>query len=120
MPFSINANPITIIPAISIIVLLAKPENAFEKSKPFFLDICKRYPLESLSFVRYNSPTERCRDVSSVWDIGVHDYALFYELKRIAPLTDWRRVQVTFDEGFAPFMKDTLRGYKLFEASLFV
>lgn len=72
--------------------------NAFEKSKPFFLDICKRYPLESLSFVRYNSPTERCRDVSSVWDIGVHDYALFYELKRIAPLTDWRRVQVTFDE----------------------
>jgi len=72
--------------------------NAFEKAKPFFIDICKHYPLESLSFVRYNSPTERGKDVSTVWDLGVHDYALFYELKQIAPLTDWRRIQVTFDE----------------------
>lgn len=72
--------------------------NAFEKSKPFFANICKEYPLESLSFVRYNSTSERGRDVSTVWDIGVHDYALFYGLKQIATQTDWRKVQVTFDE----------------------
>ena len=72
--------------------------NAFEKSKPFFLDLCKQFSLESLSFVRYNAPSERGKDVSTVWDIGVHDYALFYGLKQIAQFTDWRKVQVTFDE----------------------
>ena len=73
--------------------------NAFQKTLPFFVDMAKQDVLESLSFVRYNLTTDRGRDVSTAWDIGVHDYALFYELQKNIPQTDWRKVRVTFDEN---------------------
>ena len=75
--------------------------NAFQKTLPFLADMAKHDELESLSFVRYNLTSDRGRDVSMVWDIGIHDYALFYELKKSIPQTNWRKVRVTFDENRA-------------------
>lgn len=70
---------------------------AFERFRENF---CRSHlagiPL-SLDFVRHNPFSVRGRDVSAAFDIGVHDFELFYELKRSAPEVSWDKVKVDFD-----------------------
>ncbi len=55
--------------------------------------------LESLSFTRHNAASARGLDVSDIWDIGVHDFALFHDLMRAFPDILWERIPVSFSES---------------------
>lgn len=54
--------------------------------------------LFSLDFIRHGTPTDRSLDVSVAWDLGVHDYALWFDLKKALPEIHWQKVTVRFDE----------------------
>lgn len=54
--------------------------------------------LLSVEFIRHGTPTDRGKDVSVEWDLGVHDYALWFDLKKSLPEIDWQNVNVRFDE----------------------
>lgn len=70
---------------------------AFERFRENF---CRKFLSESpisVDFVRHNPFSDRGRDVSAAFDIGVHDFELFYEIKRSVPGVSWENVRVNFD-----------------------
>lgn len=71
---------------------------AFERFRETFCSEISRGTLPySIDFVRHNGSSLRGRDVSAALDIGVHDFELFFELKRTAPEVSWKDVAVNFD-----------------------
>ncbi len=71
---------------------------AFERFREMFCSEISRGTLpQSIDFVRHNGNSLRGRDVSAAFDIGVHDFELFAELKRIVPEISWEDVLVNFD-----------------------
>lgn len=71
---------------------------AFERFRETFCSEISRGTLPySIDFVRHNGSSLRGRDVSAALDIGVHDFELFFELKRTAPEVSWKDVSVNFD-----------------------
>lgn len=70
---------------------------AFERFQKMFLREIRCGTLKSIDFVRHNLFSVRGRDVSAAFDIGVHDFELLAELKRIAPDISWKDVSVNFD-----------------------
>ncbi len=70
---------------------------AFERFRETFCSEIARGAPQSIDFVRHNGSSLRGRDVSAALDIGVHDFELFFELKRIAPEVSWKDVAVNFD-----------------------
>ncbi len=70
---------------------------AFERFRKTLCSEVARGTLQSIDFVRHNGNSLRGRDVSAALDIGVHDFELFGELKRIAPNVSWKDVAVNFD-----------------------
>lgn len=70
---------------------------AFERFQKTFCREILCGTLKSVGFIRHNRFSIRGRDVSAALDIGVHDFELFGELKRIAPDISWKDVAVNFD-----------------------
>lgn len=70
---------------------------SFERFRKMFCEKILRGTLKSIDFVRHNRFSVRGRDVSAALDIGVHDFELFDELKRLAPGVSWKDVAVNFD-----------------------
>lgn len=72
---------------------------AFSRFKSEFLMAQEIAQLQSLVFTRHHPVSVRGRDVSEIWDIGVHDFGLLHELQKSAPQIVWDSVAVQFDEN---------------------
>ncbi len=70
---------------------------AFERFRKIFCREILHGTLKSIDFVRHNKFSLRGRDVSAALDIGVHDFELFGELKRLAPGVSLKDAAVNFD-----------------------
>ncbi len=76
---------------------------AFLRFKKEFLAMQENARLQALVFTRHHPFSVRGRDVSEIWDIGIHDFGLFQELKKSATQIVWDSVAVQFDENRESF-----------------
>lgn len=90
---------------------------AFLQFKESLAEALENSRLERLSFTRHNAASVRGSDVSDIWDIGVHDFALFHDLMRTFPDIRWERIPVSFSESRCASKPERFIRAKFFSAA---